>query len=521
MSSSRTRVPAASGPTQFAHPTPGWSYPGTAPGPAEARHDAASPPAAPVTQPAALELGPDGVPYIRKPDGSRNGLVETTTGPGGGVVNPAVVVRGEQWQPYNHNILSQNCDARKKGLIGVGNRGVIAIRFDDWQDALKTSVAPEMQSRGLPYSVALISRWRTAQPWGAGTTAADIKSLVDNGAELWSHGLDHKDYIGYEGLRANIVDSKAEIEAAINARVMGFSLPGVAPVYTAGQRGQALPYDGLTDPADWYGPTGRLIMDTYEQAEAYSSGSYCPVGAASPRYGRAHVTISDGVTLTTALGWLDKIKREQLSLRVMCHAGNLGNPGCMTIEEFKTWLNAVVTAWDAGLIEVVSPSSLAYVTRDAYRYDLLYGQGSFAGLSQASPGIWNNLGGANNTVFQTGGYDDGPYIEIPTAGGVGPNARPTLAFPVGESYLFEGWAKSKGASTTNPRVIIRTYPDAGALSIDKSFPGTGNATWTRIRVPFTIPPKNADGSNVTTVLIQPHRNSGDPCGWSNITVRKL
>ena len=82
MSSSRTRVPAASGPTQFAHPTPGWSYPGTAPGPAEARHDAASPPAAPVTQPAALELGPDGVPYIRKPDGRRNGLVETTTGPG-------------------------------------------------------------------------------------------------------------------------------------------------------------------------------------------------------------------------------------------------------------------------------------------------------------------------------------------------------------------------------------------------------------------------------------------------------
>lgn len=84
MSSSRTRVPAASGPTTFEHPTPGWTYPGTAPGPAEARHDAASPPAAPVTQPAALELGPDGVPYIRKPDGSRNGLVETTTGPGGG-----------------------------------------------------------------------------------------------------------------------------------------------------------------------------------------------------------------------------------------------------------------------------------------------------------------------------------------------------------------------------------------------------------------------------------------------------
>ena len=462
-----------------------------------------------------------GAYYVAGPDGKPQAVLTATTS-AQGVANPTLQVVDEQWQPYNRAIRTQDCDARKRGLLGVGDKGVIAIRFDDWQDSFKTTVAPEMQLRGLPYSLALISRWRTDQPWGAGTTAADIKSWIDNGAEVWSHGRDHKDYLGYEGLRANIVDSKAEIEAAINARVMGFSLPGVTPVYTPDQRGgQSLPYDGLTEPAHWYGPTARLIMDTYEQADAYSGGVYYPVGSASPRYGRGHVTISDGVTLTAALGWLDKVKREKSSLRVMCHAGNLGTPGCMTLAEFKTWLDAVVAAWNAGTIDIVSPSSLAYVTRDSNRFDLLYGQGSFTGLTQAAPGIWYNLGGVNNTIYQTGGYNDGPYIEIPTSGGSGPNARPDLTFPVGESYLFEGWAKSLGASTTTPRVIIKTYPDAGALSIDKSFVGTGNATWVRIRVAFTIPPKNVDGSTVSTVMIQPHRNGGDACAWSNVTVRKL
>lgn len=66
MSSSRTRVPAASGPTQFAHPTPGWSYPGTAPGPAEARNKAATPP--PTYKPA-----------------PPRGTVEYEMGPGGGI----------------------------------------------------------------------------------------------------------------------------------------------------------------------------------------------------------------------------------------------------------------------------------------------------------------------------------------------------------------------------------------------------------------------------------------------------
>lgn len=66
MSSSRTRVPAASGPTQFAHPTPGWSYPGTAPGPAEARNKSAAPP--PTYKPA-----------------PPRGTVEYEMGPGGGI----------------------------------------------------------------------------------------------------------------------------------------------------------------------------------------------------------------------------------------------------------------------------------------------------------------------------------------------------------------------------------------------------------------------------------------------------
>ena len=161
MSSSRTRVPAASGPTQFAHPTPGWSYPGTAPGPAEARHDAASPPAAPVTQPAALELGPDGVPYIRKPDGRRNGLVETTTGPGGVV--------------------------RKSIGLAVGELGVGSVIYAQRQHA------GYLPANGAVYSRAAYPTLRATigtVPDGAGTWTART-SAADNGwfSVCWSSEL--------------------------------------------------------------------------------------------------------------------------------------------------------------------------------------------------------------------------------------------------------------------------------------------------------------------------------------------
>ena len=420
-----------------------------------------------------------------------------------------------------NTLLRAKCDVAKKGYLGVGpNKGVIALRFDDWQNALRTTVVPLLQARGLPFSHALISGFSTEQPWGVGTTWADIKGWVARGCEIWCHGWDHKDYLGYNGLVRNVVTAKQEIEAQ-NLKVQGFSVPGVTPVYTNEQRGSSNPYDSQILLEDLMSPTGHLILQNYPLMEGYGGGTYGSIGNGH-YYGRGHATI-DAVSLATAKSWIDDSIKYRLSIRIMCHAGNIGTQGYMSLSDYTAWLDYLVSFWDAGQLEVVTPSALPYVDTTTNRLDLLSGDGAFLGLSQGTPGVWNNLGGAYNTVYQTGGYNNGPYIQIPSTGGSGPNARPPYLSKRGlngETFLFEGWCKSLGAGNTTARVIIRGYTDSSQFNLDLT-KSVGSSSWTRWRVPFTIPVNDPSGNPQDYILIQPHRNGGDDCGWSNISVMKV
>ena len=380
----------------------------------------------------------------------------------------------------------QLCDASKQGRLGIGpGKGVIALRFDDWQNALRTTIVPLLQARGLPYSHVLISGFSTEQPWGIGTTWANIHGWVDRGCEIWCHGWDHRDYIGYAGLVRNVVTAKQEIEAQ-NFKVQGFSVPGVTKVYTAEQRGSQEPYDSQFVESDFLTPTGHLIYQNYPLLEGYGGGAWSDV-APSVYYGRGHSTI-DALSLSTAKSLIDDCIKFKMSLRIMCHAGVIGTGGYMSLADYTAWLDYLVAKWDAGLIDIVTPSALPYIDASTKRLDLLQGDGSFLGLSQGNPGMWNNLGGSYSTVYQTGGYNNGPYIDIPTSGGNGPNARPaglSSRHLNGETFLFEGWCKSTGAGNTTARVIIRGYTDSSQFNIDLT-QSVGNLSWTRWRVPFTI-----------------------------------
>ena len=468
--------------------------------------------------------------YLGAGEWEPNDAVRYTRGPGGGIgddpQHPAnlVISTGETLRPYNRALLDQAVRARKVGRLGVGSAGVVALRFDDWQEDLYSTIYPLYRARALPFSIALISRWEE-QPWADSTTVAQIQEMCSNGGEIWSHGLDHKDYVGYTGLYDNIVVSKAEIEARINTRCQGFSIPGVTAINSAALRGSDKPYYGLfeADPMNWYSPAGRLIMDHYEQGEAYSGAAFMHVGEQGPLFGRSHQTVSDGVTLETAMSWITTCKVKKQSVRVMTHSGNVGKPGNISLEDYTVWLDAIVTAREAGEIEVVTPSSLNFVTSDNSRLDIMYGQGALLGISSASPGLWNLIDtGTSNTVYATGGYDNGPYVEVPESGGNGPNMRPTLGNTmVGESYMFIGRAQSGGPSTTGARVIIKSYPDAGALTVDRTFTGVGTSGWTTIRVPFTIPMRHANGGPLTQLLVQVTRGSGSACRWSDMRIVKL
>jgi len=420
--------------------------------------------------------------------------------------------------------MRQSADRGRRGMLGVGNKAVIALRFDDWQGAFLSTIQPLLQTRGLPHSIALISGFPTAQPTHVGAATWDsVRAWSQRGTEIWCHGYDHKDYLGYAGLYANVVTSKQTIEAQ-GLPVQGWSMPGVTPIYTADQRGNATPYNGLDTEEKWNSVEGRLLMQTYALTESYSGGSFreIPNGA---YHGSSHQTI-DSVSLATATEWVDRCIKWRLALRIMCHPAMIGSVGYMSLADFTSFLDYVVTKWDAGLLEVVTPSALPYVDQSTSRLDLLNGSGSFAGIDVGTPGVWNNVGGTSNSFPQTGGKDNGPYLLIPSAGGSsGPNARPeNLNYRGlrGRVFLFEGWCKCMdGSGTTSARVIIKDYPTKTNLDIDQVYTGVGIASWQRVRIPFTIPMTTAAGAETGAILIQPHRNGGGSCGWSQVSVKAV
>ena len=422
--------------------------------------------------------------------------------PGPERVNPA----------YRSLLMQQEMRRSKGGSIGIGNKGAIAIRFDDWQNDLRTTVAPLLIARGLPFSHALISKFDTAHSWGVGTTWADIKSLHSQGMEIWSHGEDHDDYIGNAGLYRNLVQSRLTIESH-GIKVQGFSMPGVGSTYSDAVRGNARPYNGLTAIDDYDSAEGNLIQETYALSEAYAGAAYRDIPNGF-YHGSGHSTLNL-LTLTTALASVDFCENFKTCARFMCHPGTLGSDGPLTLADFTTWLDYVVARRDAGGIEVVTPSALPYIDKSTARTDLLRA-GDLVGVSVATPLSWLDVhSSGTNIIYSSGGISGGPYFEVISTG-------PSQLLPgllergfAGESFIFEGWCKSMGGSTTDAQVVITDYPTPTDLNITRTFTGVSNSVWKRVLVPFIVP-LAAD-----RVKIYITRSAGNNTGWANMSVKKV
>ena len=432
-------------------------------------------------------------------------------------------------------LMRQDFAFRRRGGVGIGpNKAAIALRFDDWQTSMKNSIRPLLVARQIPFSLVLISRWQTAVAWGSDATPGDLMSWVNYGAEVFCHGLDHQDYIGYDGLYANVVGAKKEIEELLpTVRVQGFSIPGIDTTYgpaenpsapvTPDQRGSKYPYDRLSQPEEWHGPAGRLLMSHYALVESDSGPIRLPIGS-EPNlymYGRAHMGL-DFYSLAQAKLAIDQAIREKCSLRIMGHAGNFGTPGKMTMAEFTEFLDYLVTKRDAGLLEIVMPSSIPFVTNGTQRLDLMSGWGNLVGATNTSLSGWYKLGGAYNTISPNGGHSDLPYCQIDASGGLIYNptylvSDATKQGFAGETFEFRGWAQSTDAGNTSARIDV----DAAGTSwtVGKTF--VVGATLTLVRFQFTIPKAGPLGEFIGSINIKPSRYGGSGVRWSDMSVVKI
>ncbi|MBU3143444.1 cell wall-binding repeat-containing protein [Clostridium sp. CF012] len=404
----------------------------------------------------------------------------------------------------------------KGGVIGTGGKGVVALRFDDYQDIFGKKIYPLLLSRGLPSSMALISRFKASHYWGSGTTWDQVRNWNRNGVEIWSHGTDHNDYSpkGYAGLYSQIVTSKAEIEAQ-NIKVAGWALPGVTP------KTKNLPYDGLIKPSDYNGIVGNLLMQTYAITEAYAY-PYDSVRTLPTKiyHGLNHYTVSDDSgTLRKSKEAIDVAIKNKTGIEFMCHAGNLDKPRTMSLSDFTALLDYIKTKWDDGSIEVLTPSGLFFADPNSSSRLQLTTSHSFEGLTVNNPGAWSGTSQwTGKTIEKSGGKTGANFLRINssiTNSAVTQKITSLDKLKVsGEQFVLEGWFRANGDGNTTGMVQIDDPNKPNALKIMNKVVSNGS-TWTKVRFVFSIPP------NTKTITISLSRLAGVGIDWDDIIIKKI
>ena len=419
--------------------------------------------------------------------------------------------------PPREALLLATAKAGRSWGIGVGDKPVIALRFDDYHDIFRATVVPLLTARGLPAGHASISNL-TAQPWAAGTTPADVLAYHKQGIEIWSHGLDHNDptpgdLTGLRGLRDQIIGSKTTIESW-GVECQGWMQPGATPVIEG-----VVPYGGtdewphLDQYAYW------LVRNTYPLSEADVWGRLGRPIPAPFYHGAAHITPSDGTTYNTfakVQPFIDAAVAAKQGLVMMFHSGSLGNAGKMAWGDFEAVLDYVVSLWNAGTIEVLTPSGLMHATTGTDRADLIRsGSGTFESVTSGD-NTWTQWTGW--TVTSGGGHSGDKFVRSTnTVATTLFQASGALGLLAGKTFVFEGWARSNGAGTTDAFVEIKHYlPAPAGTLLDLTFTTTDiGADWTRIRHAFSIPP------GITSIQTHLGRAAGDGIDWDDISVKQV
>lgn len=408
--------------------------------------------------------------------------------------------------------LRRRADAESMGkAVGVGTKGVIALRFDDDHDAFQSTVYPLLAARGLPAAHACISVGPGDQSWWSTTTWAQVRTWNRNGVEIWSHGKDHRDPTpgGDAALVEHIVDSKTALEAQ-QLKVQGWMQPGVTALT------DATPYGtDFTDIADmWNTRAGQLIMETYPLSEAYGVGVMRPIPN-TLRYGLDHITI-DTVTLANLQIYLAQAARYGYGIEFMLHSSALGQAGKLSVADFTTFLDNIVTEWNAGTIEVLTPSGLAHANRTTYRMDLI-SDGSFEATTTGDTARWLN-GWGSKTIETSGGRTGANFLRIPSGDSTIISQRALWLSDLnlgGETFVFEGWARSDGTDTST-RLLLQDYEDNSRLNLSLNRLISVASTWTRVRHAFSLHPSTRQ------LTIGLAREGGTArIDWDDVSIRKV
>ncbi len=113
---------------------------------------------------------------------------------------------------------------------GHGSDNDLAITFDDGMMSVVTSAAPILASKGVPWTMFIVSGWTDGRHrFGKDVIMGwpEVESLVASGVEIGSHSVSHPDFgaVSAELALGELVDSRRQIEDRIGRPVTSFAIP--------------------------------------------------------------------------------------------------------------------------------------------------------------------------------------------------------------------------------------------------------------------------------------------------------
>ena len=343
---------------------------------------------------------------------------------------------------------------------GIGcDRAAIALNFDDGPAADYTTVFPLLRDRNLVAGFGVIANNIGATGC---TTAANLLAMQDRGMEIIchsaTHATKHNPTYTEAQFEAETVGAAATIEAAAALWVQCFSAPGTW-------------YDDLLFDTDAKLQTrfGRILRSRFAGVNAYVGPEYKPLPIVQP-YGTLHVTC-DALTLAQAESHIDETLARGYGNLLTFHAVNLGTANHMSVADFTSFLDYIVTKQASGL-SVVTPTSLGYAGPNTVGENVLY-DGSFELSSGSSFVGWSAVNGS--PVQTTGGRTEPGCVQVNGTSSV----RQLLPKGSFRSLKVTAYAKAAGTST-QARLIVkdtatdRTLYDSGGVAVT-------SAGWTKIQ----------------------------------------
>lgn len=388
----------------------------------------------------------------------------------------------------------------KGGTIGTNGKAVVSFRFDHQTDPFRATVWPLMVARALPGSLGVISRSienPSAVYEPTTTTWAQLATMMTQGLEIWSHSCTHTNGTS---LADEIVTSKAELEAR-NIRVMGFQQPGNPATYgvphTSG--------DAMSDEA------GRLIRANYGLYETSIAGTNRRTLPTYGCWGHDHVTI-DTMTYAQAKAVVDHAIAMKTGVQFMLHSSVVGTGGSISLADLTSLLDYVTAQREAGTIEVLTASGLAFADPSHNRRLDLIADGTFEGLSTGVFGYgWSQNSAGSWTIGTDGGHSGSNYLRVLNTGtrAISATGQTVNLGLDGHVFMFDGWVRATEVGGATYRVRIRDTPNNVQILVSDGVLAQ-SSSWTHVRVPFLIP------KGVSIAAVEIGRAAGGSVDWDDV-----